>query len=117
MPRKQVSLWRARAARLLEPYARRRRFWRRVLEELAKGNRRRREVNVYHLDRSTKPGEVVFVPGKVLGSGLLKHQLTVGAFSFSKQALSKIERAGGQALLLEEFLEKYPDGSGVRIIG
>ena len=117
MPRKPTSMWRVRMLRKLRPYAKKSRFWRRIAEELEKGPRRRREVNVYHINRLTKEGETVFVPGKVLGTGIIDHPVTVGAFSFSKQAYEKIIKAGGEALLIDEFLEKYPTGSNIKLIG
>ena len=56
------------------------------------------------------------VPGKVLGTGNLEKKLNVGAFSFSASARSKIERAGGKTFSVEEFVKKYPAGSGVALV-
>ena len=74
------------------------------------------EVNLGRISRVAGDGETVFVPGKVLGTGLMERKLTVGAFSFSASAKSKIEAAGGSALTIGEFLKKYPKGSGVRLV-
>ncbi|HID04917.1 MAG TPA: 50S ribosomal protein L18e [Candidatus Caldiarchaeum subterraneum] len=117
MPRNRPSQLRLRLVRKIRPYAKESRFWRRITEELRRSIRSKREVNVYKISRLTKAGDVVFVPGKVLGTGFISHPVTVGAFSFSKQAYNKITRAGGEALLLEEFMQRYPKGSNVRIIG
>ena len=117
MPRNRPSQFRLTLIRKIRPYAKESRFWRRVAEELRRGVRRKREVNVYKINRLTKAGDVVFIPGKVLGAGFINHPVTVGAFSFSKQAYKKITKAGGEVLLLEEFMQRYPKGSNVRIIG
>jgi len=74
------------------------------------------EVNIGRISRVTGAGEAVFVPGKVLGTGLIDRKLIVGAFAFSSAARSKIESSGGAALTVEEFLKKYPKGSGVRLV-
>jgi len=74
------------------------------------------EVNLGRLSRVAADGGAVFVPGKVLGTGVLERKVTVGAFSFSAQARSKIEASGGLALSVEQFLKKYPKGSGVRLV-
>lgn len=74
------------------------------------------QVNVGHLSRLGDGKTPMFVPGKVLGSGFPDKKLVVGAFSFSSSARAKIESAGGTALSIEEFLKKYPDGSGVRLV-
>lgn len=92
-------------------------FAKRLHEELRKSRRRIREVNLSRIQRHAKEDDVVFVPGKVLGHGLLKKKLTIGAFSFSSSAVEKIRAAGGRALLVEDFLKEYADGSGVKIIG
>jgi large subunit ribosomal protein L18e len=90
-------------------------IWREAARLLASGNVTWPEVNVGRLSRV---GDVsaVFVPGKVLGTGSLEKRLNVGAFSFSASARSKIERAGGKAYSVEEFVKKYPEGSGVALV-
>jgi len=74
------------------------------------------EVNLGRISRIAGDGEVVFVPGKVLGTGVMERKLTVGAFAFSASARSKIEASGGSALTIGEFLKKYPKGSGVKLV-
>jgi large subunit ribosomal protein L18e len=74
------------------------------------------EVNLGRLSRLAKEGEAVFVPGKVLGTGAVAKKLIVGAFAFSAAASSKLASTGGSALTVEEFLKKYPNGSGVRLV-
>ncbi|MEM1965561.1 MAG: 50S ribosomal protein L18e [Candidatus Caldarchaeum sp.] len=92
-------------------------FRERLLQELRKSRRMMREVNLSRIERHSQENDVVFVPGKVLGHGILTKRLTVGAFSFSRSALRKIVAAGGRPILLEDFLKEFKDGSGVRIIG
>ncbi len=93
------------------------RFWKRIIEEAKRSRRSRRVVNLYKLNRLTKSGDVVYVVGKVLGSGELDHPITIGAFGFSKKAYEKILEAGGTILTTEEFAQRYPSGSGVKLIG
>lgn len=77
----------------------------------------RSEVNLGKLAQVTKDNEVVFVPGKVLGTGNLGHKLTVCAFSISENAAKKISSVGGKLMTVDALVKKYPDGKGVRIIG
>ena len=92
-------------------------IWDKASAMLSGPTKNRIEVNLGRISRIAADGEAVFVPGKVLGTGVLDHKLTVGAFSFSSSAKSKIESSGGSALSVEEFLKKYPKGSGVRLVG
>jgi large subunit ribosomal protein L18e len=55
------------------------------------------------------------VPGKVLGSGALRKEVTVAAVDFSSTAETKIDQVG-DAIELEQALENNPDGSNVRVI-
>lgn len=100
--------------RALKKLAKESRFWRAILKE---ANRPKRVVNVYKLNRYTKDGEVVFVPGKLLGFGNIDHPVTVSAFAFSKSAYEKVIKAGGNVLSIEDFMKLYPKGRGVKIIG
>jgi len=74
------------------------------------------EVNLGRISRIAVDGGAIFVPGKVLGTGVMGRKVTVGAFAFSDSAKSKIEASGGSALSIGEFLKKYPKGSGVKLV-
>mgnify|MGYP001772909807 CR=1 FL=1 len=92
------------------------RVWSRIAELLEKPTRVRPEVNLSKINRYTQDGDVVVVPGKVLGAGRIDHRVTVAAFSFTKRAREKIEAAGGEVLTLPQLVERNPKGSGVRIM-
>jgi len=46
-------------------------------------------MNLGQVARHVKDGEVVAVPGKVLGSGLPREKLTIAAFSFHRARSSR----------------------------
>ena len=91
-------------------------IWRYVAELIDRPTRLRIEVNISKINRYTKPGDVVVVPGKVLGAGRLDHAVVVAALGFSQQALEKIRAAGGKAMHILQLVEANPRGSGVKII-
>ena len=91
--------------------------WTQGSAALARPALTRVEVNLGRLSSLVTDGAAVFVPGKVLGSGnLQRKKLVVGAFAFSEAAKRKIEAGGGKALSIAEFVEKYPKGTGVKIV-
>lgn len=92
-------------------------LWKTIAVELAKPTRRKREVNIYKLENHTKEGDIIIVPGKVLGSGALSKKLTVAALQFSESAKQKIQSNKGEVLSIEELMKKHPDAKGVRIMG
>jgi large subunit ribosomal protein L18e len=92
-------------------------IWKALEYELSSRRSNRREVNVGRLSDITKDGDVVIIPGKLLGSGVIDHKLTICTFSISEGAAKKTLEAGGKIITLDRLIEKYPDGKGVRIIG
>jgi large subunit ribosomal protein L18e len=92
------------------------RIWRRVAELVSRPARKRPAVNVGKIGRHTKDGDIVVVPGKVLGSGSIHHKVTVAAMSASASARSLIVEAGGSLISIDELLNQSPKGTGVTII-
>ncbi len=92
-------------------------IWSRIAEDLSMSTRKRRVVNLSRLNRYTKANETVIVPGKVLGSGMLEHNIVVAAFAFSNGAKERIEQAKGKCLTIQELIKQNPKGKDVRIIG
>ncbi|MDP7141146.1 MAG: 50S ribosomal protein L18e [Candidatus Woesearchaeota archaeon] len=92
-------------------------LWKRIAKELEKPRRNARAVNLSKINKYTKEDEVIIVPGKVLGDGVLEHKLTIGAFSYSKSALEKINKAQAKAMLIKDFMGMDIKGKRIRIIG
>ena len=92
-------------------------IWKDIAERLAKPRSRMAEVNISRIARHTKEGDLIIVPGKILGSGDIAHSVTASALAFSKQAKEKIIKAGGECITIKELMERNPRGSGVKIIG
>lgn len=90
--------------------------WEAVAERLEKPTRRRVEVNLSKINRYAKEGEMIIVPGKVLGGGFLEKKVTIAAFSFSESALEKIKASGSRAITISEALRENPSGKNTRII-
>ena len=91
-------------------------IWNEASKLLSSETKNKVEVNLGRISRVAEDGQALFVPGKVLGTGVVDKKVVVGAFSFSASARSKLESAGGSALTVEQFLKKYPKGSGVRLV-
>ena len=89
--------------------------WGDVAERLEKPRRTHAEVNLGRIDRYAREDETVVVPGKVLGSGVLRTDVTVAAVDVSGTARTKIEQVG-EFIELEQALERNPEGSDVRVV-
>ena len=91
-------------------------IWKDIAHKLERSTRRHAEVNLSQINRHSKTDELVLVPGKVLGSGVLDHKVQIAALNFSEKAKDKIDNAGGKCLEINQLMEKNPTGSNVRII-
>jgi len=96
---------------------RQRSLWKRVAQDLEKPSRQRRVVNLWRVDQYAKEGEIIIVPGKLLGDGALTKKVTVAAAWYSEEARRKVAAIGGAAITIYELLKKHPDGKGIRILG
>lgn len=92
-------------------------IWARMAELRLGPTISRRVVNVKKIAALTKEGDVIAVPGKVLATGGISHPITLGAFSISLAAATKIKDAGGKILSMQKLAELHPAGTGVRILG
>ncbi|MHA1213906.1 MAG: 50S ribosomal protein L18e [Candidatus Hodarchaeales archaeon] len=92
------------------------RIWALVASEMARPRRRRIAVNLTHLNRHSSSGDVIIVPGKVLGSGVMNHKISIAAEEFSESAKQKLLESGSIILKIDEMMEKYPEGSNIKIM-
>lgn len=91
-------------------------IWKRFAFLLSKPARQRAEVNLNRINRIARDGDLVAIPGKVLGIGTADKKIKVAAFRFSSSALVKLQRAGIATMTLEKLLSDNPSGSKVRIV-
>ncbi|MCQ1538500.1 50S ribosomal protein L18e [Methanocalculus taiwanensis] len=91
-------------------------IWREIARRLDTSGRNYAEVNIGKINRYAQEGEIILVPGKVLGSGVLEHSVKVAALNFSDSAREKITQASGDCMTIEELLTANPKGSQVRIL-
>jgi large subunit ribosomal protein L18e len=91
-------------------------IWRVIANELNKAKRKRVAVNLSRINRFAESGEIIAIPGKVLGSGLLEKPLKIAAFTFSISAKEKIKWAKGESLSLVQLLDMNLPPSKIRIM-
>ncbi len=90
--------------------------WRATAECLSRPRHQVFPLNVGHLERLAEAQETIVVPGKLLSEGNLTKPLTIGAVSYSSEARSKVQAAGGTTLSILELIKNYPSGKGVRLL-
>ncbi|MCC6005225.1 MAG: 50S ribosomal protein L18e [Thermofilum sp.] len=90
--------------------------WRDVAECLERPRRKRVEVNLGEIDRHINDGDVIVVPGKVLGGGrITKSNVTIAAWRVSRTVPRRID-GNVKLITIEELLEENPEGRRVKIL-
>jgi len=90
--------------------------WKEIRRRLESPSKNHCEVNLSRINRNTKLSDIIVVPGKVLGAGVLDHAVTVAAVNFTDLARKKIIATGGTVITIEELLRTLSKGSNVKII-
>lgn len=81
-------------------------FYLSLAKKLNSQRRKKEGTNVSKLNKVSLDGEKLAVPGKVLGEGEITKKLHVYAWSFSKEAKTKIEKAGGSCKNLKDLMKE-----------
>ncbi|MCL4389002.1 MAG: 50S ribosomal protein L18e [Candidatus Marsarchaeota archaeon] len=78
-------------------------IWGRVAELVAVPARSRTAVNIYKINKHTKEGSNVIVPGKVLSAGKMDHKIRIAALEYSKGAAKRLSESGCSMLDLKSM--------------
>ena len=92
-------------------------LWSAIADEFERSTRQHRVVNISHIDKNSKDNDVIIVPGKVLGAGIITKKVTVAAQAFSGTAKQQIMNAKGTCITIQELMTKHPKGTNVKVIG
>ena len=79
-------------------------LWSRVRYLLEVPSRKRAAVNIYKINRYTKAGDNVVVPGKVLSTGSMDHKISIAAVEFSGTALERLRTADCSIVKIQDML-------------
>ena len=90
--------------------------WARVAEIVAYPRRIRVEANLDRIDKESKEGDIVIVPGRVLGKGDVSKKLVVCALGFSEEAEKKLKAKKCEIKSILDEIKKNPKASGIKLI-
>lgn len=90
--------------------------WNVVANLLSTPRKNKIEKNLDDINKETKEGDTVVIPGKVLGRGNVDKKIRVCAFSFSKEALRKLKEKKCETASIDEEIKINPKYQGVRVL-
>lgn len=73
-------------------------------------------VNLDKIDKESKEGDVIVVPGKVLSQGEVIKKIKLIALNFSQTAREKLNKSKIEFIILLEEIKKNPRAQGIKII-
>ncbi|MCL4378928.1 MAG: 50S ribosomal protein L18e [Candidatus Marsarchaeota archaeon] len=79
-------------------------LWKRVHHLVSVPARRRANVNIYKINKHTKDGDNVVVPGKVLSIGRMDHKVNIAALEYSKSAETLLSGASCRMVSISEMI-------------
>ncbi len=79
-------------------------LWKKTYGLVAVPSRKRTTMNLYKIDRYSKAGENVIVPGKVLSTGMITHKFNISAIEFSAGALKALKAADCKVVDIKEMI-------------
>jgi len=96
--------------------AKKEKAWIGVANKLSYPRRKRIVINLDKIDKESKEGDTIIVPGKVLGEGDVSKRIVIAALSFSEEALKKLKAKKCDTKILIKEIKENPKAQGVKII-
>jgi len=90
--------------------------WISVASLLSAPRRKKISVNLDKIDKQTKEGDTIVVPGKVLGNGDVSKKLRIVALSFSEEARKKLKEKKCELISIKKEIDINPEAKGVKLL-
>jgi len=90
--------------------------WMEVAEIISGPRRKRIDVNLDEINKKTKEGETIVIPGKVLSQGEVDKKIKVVALSFSEKAKEKLLKSKCEISNIIEEIKKNPQAKNIKVL-
>lgn len=72
--------------------------------------------NLDEIEKETKEGDTIVIPGKVLGKGEVSKKIRVAAIDFSEQAREKLKARKCEIVSIKEEIKVNPTARGIKVL-
>ena len=90
--------------------------WQIVAHKISSSRRTRVDLNLDEIDKQAKDGDLIIVPGKVLGTGEIKKKVRISALDYSESAKEKLKNSKTEFNFIMEEIKKNPEAKGIKIL-
>ncbi len=90
--------------------------WLKVAHLISTPKRKTAKMNLFEINEQAQEGDIIVVPGKVLGTGRIDKKIKIAAISFSKTAIEKLNKSKSKATSIIEEIKLNPKAEGIKIL-
>ena len=90
--------------------------WKLIAHLISYPRRKQIKKNLEELEKISKEGDTIIVPGKVLGNGEISKKIRVASLSFSEQAREKLKSKKCEIVSIKDEVKINPKMQGVKVL-
>lgn len=90
--------------------------WLKIASILSGPRRKMVNLNLTEINKNSKEGDTIVVPGKVLAQGEINKKIKVVALGFSQTAREKLIKSKSNPTTILEEIKENPEGKGTKIL-
>jgi len=90
--------------------------WKTLAGILSGPTRKYSSVNLYRIEKETKEGDTIIIPGKVLSSGELTKKIRICSLTITPSAKSKLSQTSSEYATIAEEIKKNSKAEGIKIL-
>ncbi len=90
--------------------------WIDIAQAVSGSRKKYSSINLDRINNESENGDIVIIPGKVLGNGELNKKIKICALYFSDSAIHKIKNAKSEMVKIIDEIKSNPSAKGVKII-
>lgn len=90
--------------------------WLGVAHAISTPRRKRFSINLDQIEKKSKDGDVIVIPGKVLGLGEVKKKIKISALKYSESAKKKLKDRKIEFNLIIEEIKSNPEAKKIKVL-
>jgi len=90
--------------------------WLKIAHLISVPRRKQAAVNLKDIEKETKEGDTILVPGKVLGQGEISKKIRIAALYFSESAMKKLKEKKCEQVSIKEEIKVNPKAQGIKVM-
>ncbi len=90
--------------------------WLPIARILSSSTRKQTTLNLSEIDKHSKAGDTIIIPGKVLSKGELTKKLKICGLSISEEAKEKLKETKSEFVALIHEIKTNPKAEGIKLM-